>query len=157
MRFYNRGGWSDCREAAMALSAQRLEHWTLVSSDIPRSQKFYAEVLGAKPLRRNFPAGVEFGGTIIDFFQADAENKPSPGSDLQHHAYIVRLEDFDAWSEQLRRHGVPIRYANFGPVRMSILFDDPDGYHFELTVPMESPEAARREMEKRGIAMRVRE
>jgi hypothetical protein len=37
---------------------------------------------------------------------------------------------------------------------MSMLFDDPDGYHFELVVPMDSEEVAQRELEKRGIQPR---
>jgi catechol 2,3-dioxygenase-like lactoylglutathione lyase family enzyme len=135
----------------MALSAQRLEHWTLVTSDLARAKKFYTEVLEAKDIPREYPPGVEFGGTVIDLFPADEQHKPSPGSELQHHAYIITLEDFDPWTQQLRTHNVPIRFANFGMTRMSILFEDPDGYHFELTAPMDSPESARRELEKRGI------
>lgn len=133
----------------MGLSAERLDHWTLVTSDLAHTQEFYTEVLVAETLHRAYPAGVTFGGTTIDFFLENDQQHPSPGSD--HHAYTIALEDFDAWAEQLRGHGVSVSFANFGRTRMSMLFDDPDGYHFELVVPMDSEEVARRELEKRGI------
>ena len=46
----------------MALSAERLDHWTLVTSGLARTHQFYTEVLDAQPLDRRFPAGVTFGG-----------------------------------------------------------------------------------------------
>jgi catechol 2,3-dioxygenase-like lactoylglutathione lyase family enzyme len=136
----------------MGLSAQRLDHWTLVTSDLARTRQFYTEVLDAEPIDRAFPAGVTFGGTTIDFFLAGDQQHPSPGTD--HHAYIIALQDFDAWTEQLRGHGVSVSFGNFGKTRMSLLFDDPDGYHFEFVVPMDSEEVAKRELEKRGIQPR---
>jgi catechol 2,3-dioxygenase-like lactoylglutathione lyase family enzyme len=136
----------------MSLSAQRLDHWTLVTSDLERTRQFYTEVLDAEPLQRARPAGVTFGGTTIDFFLESDSEHPSPGSD--HHAYTIALQDFDPWAERLRSNGVTVEFANFGRTRMSMLFDDPDGYHFELVVPMDSEEIARRELEKRGIQPR---
>lgn len=136
----------------MGLTAQRLDHWTLVTSDLARTQQFYANVLDAEPLSRNYPAGVNFGGTTIDFFVENDDFHPSPGDD--HHAYSIALEDFDAWAAQLRANGVEVTFANFGRTRMSMLFDDPDGYHFELVVPMDSEETAARELAKRGIESR---
>jgi catechol 2,3-dioxygenase-like lactoylglutathione lyase family enzyme len=136
----------------MGLSAERLDHWTLVTSDLARTRQFYTDVLDAEPLTRNYPAGVTFGGTTIDFFLANDQDQPSPGSD--HHAYTIALEDFDAWADQLRGAGVDVSFANFGRTRMSMLFDDPDGYHFELVVPMDSEEIAIRELTKRGIQPR---
>jgi glutathione S-transferase fosA5 len=138
----------------MGLAAQRLDHWTLVTSDLARTRQFYTQVLDAEPLARPRPAGVVFGGTTIDFFLEEDGAHPSPGSD--HHAYTIALDDFDAWAERLRSNGVSVEFANFGRTRMSMLFDDPDGYHFELVVPMDSEETANRELVKRGIQPRRR-
>ena len=69
----------------------------------------------------------------------------------QHHAYIIRLEDYDPWVEHLQRHSVPIRRTTHGLHRISIYLDDPDGYHIEFTVPFASDEAGRPEIEKRGL------
>jgi len=131
---------------------QRLDHWTLVTSDVERTRRFYAEVLGAAlPKRSGGPASVNLAGTVIDFFPATEDNPPSPGSWGQHHAYIIDLEDYDGWVEHLSAQGVAYRRTTHGLHRMSIYVDDPDGYHIELTVAFEDQEVARREIAKRGL------
>lgn len=131
---------------------QRFEHWTLVSSDLERTKCFYTEVLGAElPERRNGPMSVNFAGTVIDFFPAGENRQPSPGSSGQHHAYIIDVADYDAWVEHLKANDVPMRLTTHALERMSIFLDDPDGYHIELTAPLENEEAGRREIEKRGL------
>jgi catechol 2,3-dioxygenase-like lactoylglutathione lyase family enzyme len=94
---------------------ERLEHWTLVSSDIERTKRFYTDVLGARlPERVGGPASVNLAGTVIDFFPAREGWQPSPGSGGQHHAYIIRLEDYDPWVDHFARHGVPARLTTHG-------------------------------------------
>jgi hypothetical protein len=46
---------------------------------------------------------------------------------------------------------VAARLATHGLRWMSIYLEDPDGYHFELTVPFDDDETGKREMEKRGL------
>ncbi len=141
---------------AGAPPVQRLEHWTLVTKDVEQSKKFYTEVLGAKePERTGGPTSVNLAGTIIDLFPARDDWQPSPGSGGQHHAYIIKLEDYDPWVEHLKSHKVPIRRTTHGLGRMSIYVDDPDGYHIEFTVPFESTEIGKREIEKRGLMSEV--
>ncbi len=133
---------------------EKLEHWTLVSEDVERTKRFYTEVLGAKlPERVGGPASVNLAGTIIDFFPATDRWHPSPGSGGQHHAYIIRLEDYDPWVAHFGEHEVPIGLTTHGLGRMSIYVDDPDGYHLELTVPFDNHEVGRREIEKRGLTV----
>ena len=86
-----------------APSIDRLEHWTLVSTDIERTKRFYVDVLGAAlPERQGGPTSVNLAGTVIDFFPAGEAAKPQPGSGFQHHAYIIPLENYDAWVETSR-------------------------------------------------------
>src|SRR5438552_2929260 len=130
---------------------QKLEHWTLVSSDVERTKRFYTEVLGAKlPERQGGPVSVDLAGTIIDFFPAGEGRMPSPGSGGQHHAYIIRLEDYDPWVEHLKAQDVPLMLASHGNRRLSIYVQDPDGYHLELTLGVDE-ETGKREIEKRGL------
>ena len=142
--------------STQAPTVERLDHWTLVSSDIERTKRFYVEVLGAQPRQRGGggqgggPVAVTLANTTIDFFDTAADQRPSPGSEIQHHAYIIKNEDFDTWIERMRSYGVPIGFGQFGS-RISILFNDPDGYHFEFTAPCESREAARAELRRRGL------
>jgi catechol-2,3-dioxygenase len=131
---------------------QRFEHWTLVSSDLDRTKHFYTEVLGAQvPERREGPMSVNFANTIIDFFPAAEGRQPSPGSSSQHHAYIIDVADYDAWVEHLEANDVKLRQTTHGLQGISIFFDDPDGYHIELSAPFASDDEARREIEKRGL------
>lgn len=94
---------------------------------------------------------VNLAGTIIDIFPASERQQPSPGSGGQHHAYIIKLDDYDRWVEHLRGLSTPMRMTTHGLWRMSIYVDDPDGYHLELTVPFDTEEEGRREIEKRGL------
>jgi catechol 2,3-dioxygenase-like lactoylglutathione lyase family enzyme len=133
---------------------QKLEHWTLVATDVERSRRFYMDVLGAEPPDRiGGPVSVNLAGTIIDMFPASERGVPSPGSGGQHHAYIIRLEDYDPWVKHFELNGVPARLTTHGLGRMSIYIDDPDGYHLELTVPFEDQEVGKREIERRGLTV----
>ncbi len=135
-----------------APAIQRLDHWTLVTTDVERTRRFYSEVLGAElPKRVGGPASVNLAGTVIDFFPAGDDNPPSPGSWGQHHAYIIELAEYDRWVDHLEQKGVPFRRTTHGLHRMSIYVDDPEGYHIELTVPFEDAETGRREIEQRGL------
>jgi catechol 2,3-dioxygenase-like lactoylglutathione lyase family enzyme len=134
----------------MALTVERLDHWTLVTSDVARAKRFYTEVLRATPIDREWPPSVVLGGVIIDFF-SPSQQHPEPGSMGQHHAYVIRLEDYDEWVEHFRALGVPMMCANHGMGRMSVYVDDPDGYHIELTVPFADVERGRQEIERRGL------
>jgi catechol 2,3-dioxygenase-like lactoylglutathione lyase family enzyme len=141
--------------STQAPTVERIDHWTLVSSDIERTKRFYTEVLGAQardrgPAGRGGPVAVRLANTTIDFFEPDAQQQPFPGGEGQHHAYVIQHEDFDTWIERFGSFGVPLRFGQFG-TRMSLLFDDPDGYHFEFTVPMASREQAREELTRRGL------
>ena len=143
------------RVSTQAPTVERIDHWTLVSSDIERTKRFYTEILGAQSrdrgqAGRGGPVAVRLANTTIDFFEPNDHQHPSPGGEGQHHAYVIKYEDFDTWVERFRSIELPLRFGNFG-TRMSMMFDDPDGYHFEFTVPMESREKAREELTRRGL------
>jgi catechol 2,3-dioxygenase-like lactoylglutathione lyase family enzyme len=138
---------------------QKLEHWTLISSDLARTRRWYAEVLGAAVVDdSNRPPCLELAGTLIDIFPSGGVTPaglsleaPAPGSIGQHHAYVVELQDFDDWVAHLKAIGQKHRLTAHGLGRMSIYVDDPDGYHIELTVAFDDLEKGRHEIEKRGL------
>ena len=130
---------------------QRLEHWTLVASDVERSKRWYMEVLGAEVPRRDGPTCVTLAGTIIDLFPNQGDRSPSPGSWGQHHAYIIKLEDYDAFVAHFEAVGQQYSRTTHGMGRISLYIDDPDGYHIELTVPFADHAVGRAEIEKRGL------
>jgi catechol 2,3-dioxygenase-like lactoylglutathione lyase family enzyme len=152
----NRERRIDMTAVVKAPPIQRLEHWTLVTNDVERSKRFYTEVLGAQePQRTGGPTSVNLAGTVIDLFPAGDDRTPSPGSGGQHHAYIIKLEDYDPWIEHLKTQRIEYRRTTHGLGRMSVYLDDPDGYHIELTVPFENLEVGRAEIEKRGLLAEV--
>lgn len=128
-----------------------LNHWTLVSTDIPRTLRFYVDVLGATPLEREFPAGVRLGNTVVDVFPATGGQQPLPGSLGQHHAYNISLDEYDAWAAHLRAQNAPVKLACHGPRLMTMYTQDPDGYHIELVVEFATAAEGQREIDKRGI------
>ncbi len=129
---------------------QKFEHWTLVCSDLERTKHFYSEVIGGELLSRD-PTSVRLADTIIDLFPARGGREVRHGGAGQHHAYVIRLEDYDPWVEHLRRNEVPVRLTHHGMGRLSLYMEDPDGYTIELFVPFESEDEGRREIEKRGV------
>jgi len=130
---------------------QMLEHWTLVASDVERSKRWYMDVLGAEVPQRDGPTCVTLAGTIIDLFPNQGDRSPSPGSWGQHHAYIIKLDDYDAFVAHFEAVGQEYRRTTHGMGRISIYIDDPDGYHIELTVPFNDRNVGRAEIEKRGL------
>ena len=139
---------------------QRLVHFALVVSDVGRTQRWYTEVLGARVPQRegNAPDCVDVGGTLVDLFPSGGLSpagipfkEPSPGSIGQHHAFEIKLEDYDRWVAHFKELGEKYRCAVHDMRYMSIYVDDPDGYHIELTVPFDDTEKCRLEVEKRGL------
>jgi catechol 2,3-dioxygenase-like lactoylglutathione lyase family enzyme len=135
----------------MDLKVGPLQHWTLVARDVATSKKFYTEVLGATEVDREWPPSVILGDTMVDIFAAEGDQQPSPGTRGQHHAYDIKLEDFDRWVEHLKAKGIKHQLANHGLRRISIYVEDPDGYHLELTAGIATDEQGKQEIEKRGI------
>jgi hypothetical protein len=100
---------------------------------------------------RDGPTCVDLAGTLIDLFPAGGDRSPMPGSGGQHHAYIIKLEDFDPWEAHFQAVGQKYRKTTHGMGRISLYVDDPDGYHIELTVPFADLAVGRAEIEKRGL------
>jgi catechol 2,3-dioxygenase-like lactoylglutathione lyase family enzyme len=135
----------------------RLDHWTKVTNDMERSKWFYGEVLGAQLRSGRGPEGAELGGVIIDFFPARGDTQPQPGTNGQHHAYQIQLEDYDAWVERFEQHGIPVRRSHHGLHIITMYVEDPDGFHLEFFANIDDPEQGREELTRRGIAIRDRD
>src|SRR5262245_37365813 len=110
--------------ATTAPPIQHFEHWTLVTSDLERAKQFYTEVLGGSLRGDDGPVGVELAGTLIDLFPAGGGRHASAPSMGYHHAYVIRLDDFDAWVEHFRLHEVPARLTTHGTDRISMYVAD---------------------------------
>lgn len=105
--------------------------------DLPRSEKFYKEVLGLeegiRDERRNWlflRAGGQAGMIVL---QEDAGSWPT-----QHFAFTVPESGIEQAAETLRAQGIEVE----GPVlhewmpARSVYFSDPDGHELELCAPL---------------------
>jgi catechol 2,3-dioxygenase-like lactoylglutathione lyase family enzyme len=139
---------------------QKLLHFAQVATDIGKTQRWYAKTLGATipPPESGFPPRITLADMVIDLFPAGGTTpaglplgSPVPGSIGQHHAFEIKLQDFDNWVDHFRILGQTFRKAAHGMRFMSIYLDDPDGYHIELTVPFQDETTGRSEMDRRGL------
>jgi catechol 2,3-dioxygenase-like lactoylglutathione lyase family enzyme len=120
---------------------------SLYVTDLDRAIGFYKDVLGLRPISDAYFAGgrgaalqVGSGPSVLLLFRADitleegalpAHGSTGPG----HVAFRVEPDEFPAWRQRLRDHGVAIeREFAFGDNPPSIYFRDPDGNSLELAV-----------------------
>ena len=126
--------------------ATRLQHCGLIVSDLERSRRFYADVLGLEEVPR--PQGFTFAGawfrlsdTEIHLLAASDttgragifEPGPSAASGLASHI-AFEVDDLSASLAGLEEHGVPLVGGPMprGDGVTQVFFRDPDGYVLEL-------------------------
>lgn len=123
-----------------------IDHVVLRVRDLPRSLRFYREVLGCTLEREQPELGLtqlRAGRCLIDLVTADGPlgsrrgTLEGPGPNLEHFCLSVAPFEESALSQQLTRLGVSVhepgaRYGAEGEGR-SFYIEDPDGNRVELT------------------------
>ena len=120
------------------LNTQGVLHFSLPVTDLERSRKFYAGLLGMKVVEQS--ARMVFLKTGDDYFILAKGNTPlkydSPQSSPVHHAFKVKPEDFETSIDYLRKNGVEVFHIEdrnegvfWGP---QAYFLDPDGNKLEI-------------------------
>jgi catechol 2,3-dioxygenase-like lactoylglutathione lyase family enzyme len=121
----------------------------LYVDELPRAAKFYAEVLGLKPMTgdrarlRSFDSGAgrvlllfKRGGTSRPMTVPGGVIPPHDGTGPHHIAFAIAAKDYDTWKQRLTARGVAIesemRWERGG---RSVYFRDPDGHLLELVTP----------------------
>ncbi len=120
------------------INTQGVLHFSLPSSDLERSAKFYNELLGMKIIEQT-PRMV-FLQSGENYFIMAKGNAPvkydSPQSTPVHHAFKVKPEDFEPAIEFLRKNGVDVFHIedrNEGVFwGKQAYFLDPDGNKLEI-------------------------
>ena len=116
-----------------------LAHFTIPVTNTERSQKFYEDVLGMKPIQVNHNRGMVFmdsGGDCVILTKTKHAINQAGEQDI-HHAWIVEHEEYEATVKQLKewddikfhfeedRQGGAVN----GP---RAYFEDPDGNVLEI-------------------------
>ena len=106
---------------------QGLNHVTLSVSDLPRSLKFYQDMLGAAVTAQwDMGAYLDLGGIWLCL----ALGPVSPRKDYSHIALSCKLGSFDKLCQQIRTCCTEWKTNHSEGV--SLYFLDPDGHRLEL-------------------------
>jgi len=120
----------------MSMELEALDHVGLTVADVPRSVRWYQEVLGLRRAHEeawgDFPAVLEANGTGVALFPRDAEDPARSPDPLRHVAFRTSRRGLDAAKAELRARGVAFEERDYG-VAWSIYMPDPDGYLVEIT------------------------
>lgn len=125
-----------------------LDHLVLTVADIPRTVRFYSEVLGMKIVSiGDGRDALSFGNQMIKLHEAGRELQPNaaratPGSaDL----CFIADEPVEGLFQMLATHGIDVvegpvvRAGSCGPI-LSVYFRDPDGNLIEVSNALSEPE-----------------
>ena len=122
-----------------ALPIQHLHHIAVVTDDPEKSERFYVDVLGFRPIKRpnfNFRGAWLLGyGVQIHIIENSAtprERSEQIDTRANHLAFAV--EDHEPVRERLNELGVTYHeQVNAGGIPQ-IFFQDPDGHHIEIGI-----------------------
>jgi catechol 2,3-dioxygenase-like lactoylglutathione lyase family enzyme len=123
-------------EEAMTVQLEALDHVGLVVSDMPRSIRWYQEVLGLRRAYEDawgeFPAVLEAGGSGVALFPNGAGG-PVPADDpMRHVGFRTSRRGLEAAKTELAARGIAFHEGDYG-VAWSVYLPDPDGYQVEIT------------------------
>ena len=142
-------------------SIKRYEGVSIVASDLADSLHFWVDFVGGDLVMRGtsdgaLPWRVSIGGSLVEIYQANERQAPSPGSTNQHYCWDIEPTEFDWWVQ----HGLTWNMrpksisAHHNGKELSLYWDDPDGYHFEVAAHYCTDHELRKARESRMEAFR---
>jgi catechol 2,3-dioxygenase-like lactoylglutathione lyase family enzyme len=116
---------------------QGLDHVAIAVSDVERSRRFYAEVLGLERAHDEWDVPVVMaahgtGVAIFDRTLHPGESEGTPQLRILHIAFRVDRAGLERAREELTQRGLNPRFSDHG-ISHSLYFNDPDGHELELT------------------------
>ena len=113
------------------IEANGIDHIVLHVADVPRSRKFYTELLGMTVYRENDrQVFLHAGHQGVALFKQPDGGGPNAASDLNHLALNVAGGTYESLKAELEQSGVRVT-GRPGDDRC-IYFHDPDGHRLQL-------------------------
>jgi catechol 2,3-dioxygenase-like lactoylglutathione lyase family enzyme len=114
-----------------------LDHVAIAVSDVDRSRRFYADVLGFERAHDDWdvPVVMAANGTGVAIFDRalhPGEGESTPDIRILHIAFRVDRVGLERAREELAQRGLSLRFSDHG-ISHSLYFKDPDGHELELT------------------------
>jgi catechol-2,3-dioxygenase len=108
----------------------RIHHLALRTRDLPRLERFYAEVLGLAVTRRT-PRSVwlDASGTIVMLERAEAGEVDVPAGSMELVAFAIDAAKRAEYTDRLAAAGVAVE----GQTDFTLYFRDPDGRRVGLS------------------------
>ena len=134
------------------MGAQTLDHIAFPVRDLPRSEKFYQEIIGLKfhAQRKNADGSprhtyVLAGENIVGLTLPGVQVPPSESGAPRYGIALESEEKFAAAAKKIRESGVPagsvVEHQADSPWLQSLCFDDPDDNHIEICLRRSGPAA----------------
>jgi len=122
------------------MKIHELNHVAIHVADVERSCEFYSTALRLAPLPRpafDFPgAWFRLGASQELHLIGRRELSANSGSRSNH--FALRVDNIEAWEEQLKKVGVDFRPKKMRPDgAWQVFLQDPDGHYIELFTPPE--------------------
>ncbi len=103
----------------------RIHHIAFRTTDLPRLERFYTDVLGLEVLRRDESRSVwlDAGGTILMLERREPREPPIDPASMELVCFAVTPPDARTLLERLAAAGIPVE----GRTAFTVYFRDPDG------------------------------
>src|SRR5579862_9592192 len=114
-----------------AFQAMRIDHVSVLITDVERSRRFYRDLLGlkeiAKPRTFTFVAlWFELGDQQLHLLRKDQADSRSP----RH--FALRVQDVPAARHYMQERGIPVEETTLIPACDRFFVYDPDGNRIEI-------------------------
>jgi catechol 2,3-dioxygenase-like lactoylglutathione lyase family enzyme len=123
-------------EEAMTVELEALDHVGLVVSDMPRSVRWYQEVLGLRRAHEeawgDFPAVLEANGSGVALFPNEDGGSVPVDDPMRHVGFRTSRRGLEQAKAELTTRGIAFSEGDYG-VAWSVYLPDPDGYQVEIT------------------------